>query len=323
MLDVSVVVPTCRRPDLLGRCLSALLRQSLEYDRYEIIVADDAASTATLAEVEQCRSRASTALRYVAVRGEMHGPAAARNAGWRIGSAPVIAFTDDDTVPTREWLERALEVFGDPGIAAASGRVIVPIGSSPTDYERDAAGLEAAGFVTANCLVRRDVLEAIAGFDEHFAVAWREDTDLYFRLLEQHRRVAHAPASVVVHPVRPARWGVSIAQQRKASYDALLYKKHPVLYAEYVRPGRPVVYYAIVCCLVAVVVGVLIEQSMVTLLASFAWLTFTSDLVARRLRNNSLAAKHVIEMVVTSVLIPPVSLFWRAVGGVRHRVPFY
>jgi GT2 family glycosyltransferase len=323
MTDVSVVVPTCRRPELLERCLSALVRQSLCQDRYEIIVADDAASPETRAQVERWRGRARASVRHVAMSGKSHGPAAARNAGWRLASAPLVAFTDDDTVPARDWLERGLQVFSDGTIAAAAGRVIVPLGPAPTDYERDAAGLESAGFVTANCLVRRDVLEAVSGFDERFSLAWREDTDLYFRLLERHCRVAPAPQSVVVHPVRPAGWGVSIGQQRKASYDALLYKKHPSFYAKYVRPGRPLAYYPIVASLLAVILGIISHQSMMTTVASFAWLTFTSDLVARRLRNNSSDALHVIEMLVTSALIPPVSLFWRARGGVRHRVLFW
>jgi GT2 family glycosyltransferase len=300
-----------------------MLRQSLEHQRYEIIVADDGASSATRAQVERFHSRRQAVVRYVPVQGDPHGPAAARNAGWRIAAAPLIAFTDDDTVPAREWLERGLHAFTDEAIAAVSGRIVVPLRDSPTDYERDAAGLETAGFVTANCFVRREALKAVGGFDEHFALAWREDTDLYFRLLESGRLVAYAPESVVVHPVRAESWGVSLSQQRKASYDALLYKKHPGLYAEHVRPGRPVIYYPIVGCLLAIVLGVARQEATMTALAAFTWITLTSDLVARRLRNNSSAAKHVLEMLVTSALIPPLSLFWRAHGGARHRVLFW
>jgi GT2 family glycosyltransferase len=323
MIDVSVVVPTYQRPELLGQCLFALMRQSLGHDRYEVIVADDAASPVTRAQVDRLAGRAGAMIRYVPVTGESHGPAAARNVGWRTASAPIVAFTDDDTVPTRDWLKRGLQYFGHDGIAAVSGRTLVPLGPSPTDYERDTAGLETGGFVTANCLVRRDALKALGGFDERFALAWREDTDLYFRLLKEGCNVAHAPASVVVHPVRLAMWGVSILQQRKASYDALLYKKHPALYSQYVRPGRPLVYYPIVASLLAMILGVVSGEAMVTALAAVAWLIFTSCLVARRLRGNSMAPSHVLEMLVTSALIPPLSLFWRMRGAVRHHVLFW
>ena len=41
------------------------------------------------------------------------GPAAARNVAWRATSAPVVAFTDDDCVPSPGWLEAGLAEIGD------------------------------------------------------------------------------------------------------------------------------------------------------------------------------------------------------------------
>jgi hypothetical protein len=63
----------------------------------------------------------------------------------------------------------------------------------PTDYERDAHGLERSEFVTANCFVSKRGLERLGGFDERFPLAWREDSDLHFRLLRVGARLAHAP----------------------------------------------------------------------------------------------------------------------------------
>src|SRR5205823_3564316 len=37
----SVVVPTCRRPELLGRCLDAMAAQDFDPSHYEVVVADD------------------------------------------------------------------------------------------------------------------------------------------------------------------------------------------------------------------------------------------------------------------------------------------
>ena len=41
-------------------------------------------------------------------------------------------------------------------------------------------------------------------------------------LLAQGAAVRRAPSALVVHPVRPAPWGVSLMQQRKVLFDALL-----------------------------------------------------------------------------------------------------
>src|SRR5437588_356229 len=101
--------------------------------------------------------------------------------------------------------------------------VVVPTCGRPDLLRRCVAaleqGLERAEFVTANCFVRRSVLERLGGFDETFRMPWREDADLQFRLLEAGCTIAAAPAALIVHPVRPAPWGVSLRQQRKVMFD--------------------------------------------------------------------------------------------------------
>jgi GT2 family glycosyltransferase len=284
---VSVVVPSCGRAALLARCLQALENQSLPRDRYEIIVADDS----------KLRS----------------GPAAARNRGWRGARAPLVAFTDDDTVPDREWLERGLEAMKDH-VDAAAGRIVMPISQPPTDYERDAQGLERSEFVTANCFVRKRVLERLDGFDESFRMAWREDSDLHFRLLRSGARLARAPRALVVHPVRPAGWGVSLQQQRKVLYDALLFKKHRALYRSRIRRRPRWDYYFIVAALAASLGG--------SAVAAAVWALLTARFFVQRMRGASKHPRHVLEMLVTSALIPPLAVFWRFAGALRYRVAF-
>ena len=320
MVRVSVVVPTYHRPDLLARCLDALAAEDLDPGSFEILVADDAGSEDTRRQVEAFAAASRAAVRYLAVTCR-HGPAAARNVGWRAARGDIIAFTDDDCLPVRRWLAEGLAAF-EEGVAAVSGRVIVPLSQEPTDYERDTAGLETAEFVTANCFCRRDALEAVGGFDERFAAAWREDSDLHFALLRSGRRIARAPGAAVVHPIRPARWGVSLAQQRKAVFDALLYKKHPELYRLRIRPRPPLDYYAMVGLLAVAVVAAAIGRPWAALAAACGWLALCGSFCIRRLRGTSRAPRHVAEMVVTSALIPPLSIYWRLLGAWRFRVPF-
>lgn len=281
---VSVVVPTCGRPDLLKRCLAALEAQTLPREQVEILVVDDTQ--------------------------RRRGPAAARNTGWRQARGEVIAFTDDDTVPDPRWLENGLAAMR-PGVDALRGRIVMPIPATPTDYERNESGLERAEFVTANCFVRRSVLERLGGFDESFRLPWREDADLQFRLMQAGCTIASADDALVVHPVRPAPWGVSLGQQKKVMFDALLFRKHPELYRSRIRRAPRWDYYAVVVSLVCAPV-------------SPWWLVVWGVLTARfclhRLRGTSKAPAHIVEMVVTSILIPPLSVFWRVVGALKFRV---
>jgi glycosyltransferase involved in cell wall biosynthesis len=318
-MDATVVVPTYRRPDLLERCLAALAAQDYAPSAFVVVVADDAASEATRRQVEAWDDRAAVAFRYVAPTAR--GPAAARNAGWRSGGGRVVAFTDDDCVPGPRWLAEGVATLDGSDFAAASGRVVVPIPERPTDYERDAAGLASAEFVTANCFVRREALEAVGGFDERYRAAWREDSDLQFALLERGLTIGRTPATVV-HPVRPAPWGVSLKQQRKSQYNALLYKKFPRRYRDAIQPGPPWHYYATLAALAGAPAAAVAGAPAAASASALAWGALTARFCLRRLRGASTSPGHLAEMAVTSALIPPLSIFWRLYGAWRFRVFF-
>ena len=318
---VSVVVPTYRRPDLLERCLRALLDQQLEPAAYEIVVADDASEPATGRLVAQLATDASVALRYLSVT-RRHGPAAARNVGWRAARAEIIAFTDDDTIPQPDWLRAGLAAFDDPGVVGVDGPVEVPLPTPPTDYERDAAGLSRGEFVTANCFYRRGALEQVGGFDERFSAPWREDSDLFFRVLQTGGKLDRAPDAVVLHPVRPAGWGVSLRQQAKSRFNALLFKKHPRLYRERIQAAPPWRYYGALGSLLLASIGLLTARPAAALAGLGAWLVLTGTFCARRLRGTSRSLSHLAEMALTSALIPPLAVYWRLRGALEHRVIF-
>ena len=324
---VSVAMPTYRRPDLLSRCLEALLAQDCPRDAYEIVVADDGPDDDTRATVErfagQARARGGPAVRYAPRPPDgAKGPAAARNRGWRAARGAIVAFTDDDTIPQPDWLVRGAAAF-EHGAAAAWGHVRMPIPAVPTDYERDAHGLEGAEFVTANCFVRRDALEAVGGFDERFGMAWLEDSDLHFSLLSRGFQVVPAPEAVVLHPVRPARWGVSVSQQKKSRFEALLYKKHPRLYRERIpHAAPPWRYYAIVAALAVAAGGLASGRPRLAAAGGAAWAAMTAQFALQRLRGTSRAPAHVAEMLATSAAIPPLAVFWRLAGAAKFKVPF-
>jgi glycosyltransferase involved in cell wall biosynthesis len=321
---ISVVVPTYRRPELLARCLAALLAQRIDGGAYEVIVVDDGHDDRAKALVEALQPSGDDAprLRYLRPH-EGRGPAVARNCGWHAARGALIAFTDDDTIPQSDWLaqgERAV----DTGLVAVCGRVVVPLAHDepPTDHELMTLGLEVAEFVTANAFVRRDALERVRGFDERFRRAWREDSDLQFRLERDAGPVGRSEAPVVLHPVRHEDWGVCLRQQRNAYYDALLYKKHPRLYRERIRRAPPWNYYAIVVC--TLLVPLLAWDGLRNAAAASAAiaLTLVLRLTWRRLQRTSRKRDHVIEMLVTSALIPFLSVYWRLRGAVRFRVLF-
>lgn len=319
MVQVSVVVPTFRRPQLLDQCIKALVAQDLDPSIFEVLIVDDGADPDTRRAVERWHHGYPN-VRYVPVPGPAHGPAAARNLGWQAAVGEIIAFTDDDCLPQPGWLRSGLATF-DRNVVAAWGRLVMPIPRKPTDYEKNAARLARAVFVTANCFCRRKALEETGGFDERFTSAWREDSDLHFSLLEKYGRIAYVPGAVVVHPVRPAAWGISVKQQRNNRFEALLYKKHPALYKRFF-PNIPWRYYVSVLALLITVLSAAMGLVALALASINAWLLLTARICGLRLKGTSRSPRHVAEMLVTSLLIPPVSVFWRLWGAWRYRVWF-
>lgn len=319
-IAASVVVPTRGRPQLLNRCLASLVLQRFDPARFEIVVVDDGPDDDTRDVVAGWAAHTSgqgPRITYIPSMGP-HGPAAARNHGWRAAQGGIIAFTDDDTIARADWLKNGVRAFED-GVDAVSGRIVMPLSHTPTDYELDAKQLETAEFVTANCFCRRQVLEDLGGFDERFRYAWREDSDLQFRLLDYHANIVYEPKAVMMHPIRPAGWGVSLQQVKKVQFDALLYKKHPTLYRHKIRARPRWDFYLTVAALLACAIAAMLGATGAAAVAGLLWLAMTARFCMQRLKRTSKSPGHVAEMVVTSALIPPLAVFWRAVGAIRFR----
>lgn len=319
-MKISVVIPTYRRPHLLVRCLEALMRQNFNTNEYEIIVVSDGPDPDTNEAMKLWIDTVIPKIRYISTS-EKKGPAASRNAGWMNAEGRLIAFTDDDCLPSPGWLRTAWNAYKGEQLVVFTGKVIVPVSRHPTDYERNIAKLETAEFVTANCICTRQALKCVGGFDERFSMAWREDSDLHFNFISNDIPIYPVQA-VVTHPIREAPWGVSIKEQKKGIYNALLYKKYPELYRQRIKPHSSWNYYAMLLFFSGVIFLLVQGHPMMALVPLFCWLTLLISFIEKRLSDTSRSQRHVIEMIITSVLIPFASVFWQLYGSVKFRVWF-
>ena len=212
-VQLSVVIPTYRRPELLRRCLDALIAQDLAADRFEIVVVDDGSGDAT-SDVLAAASGAVNAL----TQPVNAGPAAARNRGIDAASGDLVLFLDDDVVAAPNLLSTHLalhEAAGDPTLGIL-GRVDWHASIEPTPFMRwlDRSGLQFAydtwlregpvdppyaAFYTANLSIPRDLLVAEGGFDERFPYAAFEDMELAFRLTKRGFRMDYRPQAQAFH----------------------------------------------------------------------------------------------------------------------------
>ena len=213
---LSVVICTRERPDDLEFCLRALRQQTLS--GFEVVVVDNAPRT----DKTQRVAAAHDIRRVVELR---PGLDRARNAGIEATRAGIVAFTDDDAVPEDDWAARIVRTFEDPTVGGVAGPML-PLEletpaqrtfeqylarmtrSRPRDVRRvydasfpaAAAGQVGAG---ANMAFRRELLDAVGGFDEAFDAGMPTrsggDTDMFARAIEGGWQLVYEPSIRVRH----------------------------------------------------------------------------------------------------------------------------
>jgi GT2 family glycosyltransferase len=120
-LSVSVVVPTYRRIAQLAACLEGLSSQSRPADEVLVVV-----HTCDEASAICVRELASGWRELRCVRVVHSGSVAALNRGLASARGEIVAFVDDDAVPTVGWLERIVETFErDDRVAGVGGRDVI------------------------------------------------------------------------------------------------------------------------------------------------------------------------------------------------------
>jgi HAD superfamily hydrolase (TIGR01662 family) len=232
--DFDIVIPTSGRPQL-KRLLAALdAMRDRDGDRGDagprVIVVDDRPRGVTADPLWPSGAAAGlvSAPGVEVISGPARGPAAARNVGWRASMARWIAFLDDDTIPTCSWLaELSLDIRRAPQrCAAVQGRVRVPTPAGRlTDWQRSVRALETARWATADMAFRRVALEQVDGFDERFARAYREDSDIAIRLMSLGWSLTRG-ARTVLHPPRRSTFGMSLKLQAGNADDVLMDRLH-------------------------------------------------------------------------------------------------
>ena len=182
MTSVSIVVPARNEEELLPSCLRALTTQDYR-GPLEIIVVDNGSTDRT---AERARWFGVTV-----VSEPRHGYVIALARGFSIATGDIVATTDADTVPPRNWVSRLAREYAErPEVVAVGGeiyfrepnwkgwlftRCILPVLNRWDRRNRAGAHLWGANFS-----VRRDVFQRAGGWNMEFNLQC--DTELSERL---------------------------------------------------------------------------------------------------------------------------------------------
>ena len=210
----TIAICTRDRPADLARALNALVPAA--GDRYPIVVVDNCPSSGASRDVVS----AWPGVTYL--REDQPGLNRARNRALREAQTDVVAFTDDDAVPERGWLEALQRNFDHRLILGVTGLTLplelhteaqewferyTPFGRGyfrrvvePDECSPHAAGSIGAG---ANMALRRDVLDLVGPFDELLDAGTPTrsggDHEMFSRILARGYRMVYDPAAVSWH----------------------------------------------------------------------------------------------------------------------------
>ena len=219
--DISVIISTYNRSDLLDEAINAVLCQNKKGGtvNYQVIVVDNNSTDDTRKVIESYIERGHENLQYVFEARQ--GVSYARNTGVTRATAPIIAFTDDDVRVARDWIANIKAEFDKhPDISFLGGKILPHWKTAPPDWlNRDhwwALALLDYGeepfyvnadnplcLPTANASFRAGLFEKFGLFSPHFS--GREDHEFLLRLWCEGVSGMYAPNVVVTAEIQPER----------------------------------------------------------------------------------------------------------------------
>jgi len=222
---ISVVIPAHNRVGFLSSAIERLLEQDYPKEKYEIIVVgykkDD-----TIDDVKKKFS--DERLRFFTIDSKF--PDKKRNFGIKKSRGQIIAFTDDDCLPEKNWLKKINEAFErDKTISGVEG---LTWNDNKRLYCHATENLTGNKYPACNYAFKKSVLEDVAGFDENYNF-FREDTDLAFKVLSRGKKIVFDKEVRVYHPPRKKALSFPIKELFLIKGDIRLFKKFPELYKKH------------------------------------------------------------------------------------------
>lgn len=187
---VSIIVVSYNANDALGMCMESLRSQTNQ--EFECIVVDNGSSELLLKD--------ESLAKYIMLD-KNYGPSYARNCGVDSAVGEIVAFLDDDSVASRDFVDVLIQTFRDDDIVAVRGKVLGRDRSNiynllPGHYDLGDDVLDSPLTTECNCAARRGDFLAVGGFDR--GLYGHEGVDLSYRLACRGRQL-YIPEAIVYH----------------------------------------------------------------------------------------------------------------------------
>lgn len=226
---ISVIICTYNRSDLLANILPTLKEQTLETDKYEVLIIDNNSNDSTKEVAEKfCQTNFNFFYYFEPQQGLSH----ARNRGWEEAKGKYIAYTDDDCKIPPQWLATAKNIIETINPPIFGGPYFAFYNSPKPKWFKDKYGSNSKGeqsrflenneYISGgNLFLNRSILENFNKFDPNLGVSDKqfrsgEETDLIKRVREVmgKKAIYYDPKLYVYHLVAPQKMYINYALYR-------------------------------------------------------------------------------------------------------------
>lgn len=235
--EISILIPTRDRRELLRRALLSIAKQETDA-AYEVLVAVDGSTDGTTELVQSLSGTLDVRARV----GPSRGRAGALNGILEEARGDLIVILDDDMRVVPDFLERHRRHHASDLDVCVMGAAPVELGRGSTHaarYIRDkfAAHMERLAepghvfvprdFYSGNVSLPARVLRAVGGFDDSFTLYGNEDVELSIRLRAAGVRLVFDDEAVAWQAYSKTLRGLLEDTVAKGRTTVLLARKHP------------------------------------------------------------------------------------------------
>lgn len=214
-IEVSIVVCTANREELLKKCLDSLLKQTAKAGSFEVLIVDNSVKKSAK-EIVKDSQKTNKNFKYIHER--KTGLSFARNSGWQEARGKFVAYIDDDSIADRNWIQNIISfIAGHPEVLVFGGPfgryALIPI---PRWYPKDFYVLNLGNKVRplkagrewlsgTNMVFKRSILQKYKGFDTALGmsgkkVAYGEETNLQARIIKKEKtNIYYVPSLKMKH----------------------------------------------------------------------------------------------------------------------------
>lgn len=217
MGKISIIIPSYNRPNELKKTIESILKT--RYKDYEIIVSLDA-------DIDSLKFLKKLKKKHKKIRiifsKKPRGRCKAKNDALKVAKGEIIVFFDDDVIVDRNYFNVILPYYRNPKVGGVGGREVKLMkrsfirnvwlklrrdvgkvrldGEVISNFDLCREVREVDTFVGCNMSFRRNVIEEVKGFDENYiGIAYREETDLCWRIKQKGYKLIFDPKAKVIH----------------------------------------------------------------------------------------------------------------------------